>query len=1590
MAQRRLNKNLVIGLVLGLMVVMTATAIGVLVVWKGPEAEAEPYVRMAEQAFRQGKIEDAMKAYARAYSRTRDPVWLVEQGKMARLLGDVGMAFRAWDHAVSEAPGLISAHEERIRLRLELVAIPGLGTAQQHSSLRSAAEALLEKDPNRPLGKFALGIALTGLATEDPNNMERGIKNIEAAHEADVTNVEFAESLARVYDLTSRNRRDERKFKEADEYRQKAEKVYAEMIESDPQSAEGYQAYAEFLMTRLRGDMVWQFTQQGKIDEKAKDDTLKKVKQQLTLAAKYATDPARVGMQWAQYYTLTQQPEKVIESLKTVIDKVPDYLQAYIELARKQFTNQKFDEALATLDKGLAQDIDRFGFRGNTNIRMRFQMLCLACEITLAKIPGGDKEKLLEQAERYYEQAIVEHEAENWMARQVEGQLREAQGRYADAEAAYREADKLLTWDPSLRRHKQQNLLRLARLYLDRLRAPGEAIKRLNEILARIPSSHIARFLRSKAYMTVGRTEEAIDDAKAVLASTKRLDQDHPIVQQARRLAMVGYQKLGKIDEVKKLSQELGSDSDEDKIRQARILELEKKPEKAAEIYLSLLAKEPANERVVQLAVRLFVSLDKPEEVQKILKNARAKAPDKALFKKLELLADKDLTPEQRDEKVLELIKSQDDELTREVALSQFYVRKGDWKTSLKHTQNARKLRPDDTALLEREFTIALQIKDWELAEKCWSEAVRINADAVNGLFYKGRLELVQGELTKAEGDKLAATDPAKARELRDKAREHFDAAAKALREGIEDYDKSSTAYAWLGAAEEGRGNLIDARDAYTVAVQLDPTNGSAHRALAKMGKLHGNVADAERHLKRAIALATKDEEGLPLDQWLRLQVENEREQANPKQAIKRREKIRKDNPDDIYNLMRLASLYERAENMEKANECANQALKAEPDNLALVLEMARFYRRREQFDKAEKLLQEQVEKADEKDKWRVQLLKAQHYVALWRHLIGQKQRDPKAIAKAMAAADSTYSSVVKLGNAPPHVYTEAAAWYEMTNRQAGARHWLREGLQVVKEESYELRIRRRLLRLLLSMKPVPTEAKREVSDYLAKFPDDPVGLLFDGELKAAQGKLDQAIEAHTAYLDLISRQSKGPSQSARLAEGHFLRGQLYLKLARNSYSDRQRLLAQALNDLSRAKSLAPKGFRSEYHRVVLARCMEAMGRTDQAVRELKAILNENPEASGAARELVGLYARLEDWPAQETVIRQQMSLFPDSWQWPYLLGTQLEQRERYTEAIGPLRKANEILGYKVFENFGQNQPLVALLRLLDQTSAPKEIITIVSKNVKDEEMTSDVAALYAGALAKTGKQAEALDMFEKAVGLSQSFNAYTRAAQHLARTLGLKQAMALVEKEHAKEAAKKEGKDPVPALLLSSLKAYDKKPEAALPLATQAVQAAADPNAPTLRAICLTSQGILLYDLGKKEEAAKAYTSALQLQRDLTLLNNLAYTLAEDLNRAKDAYPYAELAARMAPNDATVLDTLGWCLHLMGRSEDALGVLQESIDRDPMLIDAHVHLARVYAKQGSKDRAANQLRAIRRELDSAGDEDGLARIDKVMKELEI
>ena len=106
---------------------------------------------------------------------------------------------------------------------------------------------------------------------------------------------------------------------------------------------------------------------------------------------------------------------------------------------------------------------------------------------------------------------------------------------------------------------------------------------------------------------------------------------------------------------------------------------------------------------------------------------------------------------------------------------------------------------------------------------------------------------------------------------------------------------------------------------------------------------------------------------------------------------------------------------------------------------------------------------------------------------------------------------------------------------------------------------------------------------------------------------------------------------------------------------------------------------------------------------------------------------------------------------------------------------------------------------------------------------------------------------------------------------------------------------------------------------------------------------------------------ARKTYENVVMLAGDdAQTLNNLANVLF----RLQDpgAQAVAERALARNPQDAHVIDTLGWILHHKGEADRALQLLRDARLRAPDNPEIRYHLAVSLAKAGRKQEARQEL----------------------------
>jgi len=105
--------------------------------------------------------------------------------------------------------------------------------------------------------------------------------------------------------------------------------------------------------------------------------------------------------------------------------------------------------------------------------------------------------------------------------------------------------------------------------------------------------------------------------------------------------------------------------------------------------------------------------------------------------------------------------------------------------------------------------------------------------------------------------------------------------------------------------------------------------------------------------------------------------------------------------------------------------------------------------------------------------------------------------------------------------------------------------------------------------------------------------------------------------------------------------------------------------------------------------------------------------------------------------------------------------------------------------------------------------------------------------------------------------------------------------------------------------------------------------------NAEPNNAMAYTNLAGLYFEKGSKSLAIENYKKALSINgNSVSALNNLAW-LISDTNIA-EALPYAERAAKLAPESASVLDTYGWLLYRAGDIDLARKILDRALEIAP------------------------------------------------------
>lgn len=121
---------------------------------------------------------------------------------------------------------------------------------------------------------------------------------------------------------------------------------------------------------------------------------------------------------------------------------------------------------------------------------------------------------------------------------------------------------------------------------------------------------------------------------------------------------------------------------------------------------------------------------------------------------------------------------------------------------------------------------------------------------------------------------------------------------------------------------------------------------------------------------------------------------------------------------------------------------------------------------------------------------------------------------------------------------------------------------------------------------------------------------------------------------------------------------------------------------------------------------------------------------------------------------------------------------------------------------------------------------------------------------------------------------------------------------------------------------------------------------------------------GTTYWDARSIHSAEMAFDKALSASpNDPMLMNNLGYFYADEGIKLNLALKLTRRAAKLAPKEAMIIDSLGWTYYKLGRYKSAVSQLKKAVDLAPDEADLRYHLGAAYLKSGRRSLARIELR---------------------------
>ncbi len=1415
----------------------------------------------------------------------------------------ISQAFQSWNAAVRTDAGYMPAQRRLLHKSAKLAEL--MPTTGAWGQVRQTAEAVLKMDPKnaeayRLRGESRLNAVKDVLALTDARYKASMADFAKACQLMPADPRPFA-NMAGTYLMQAATELSQQTISKAaaKALQAKGLQVMKSFVKKNPKNLLGWL----YLVALCRGNPAWH----------------QQADAAMAQAVKLAPGNPKVYQARALLLLAEKKPLALqVAALKKVIALEPGQMAGYFQLGHLYLQHNQFASAVHYLELGLAHPTPGGGFKPMLNREMKFQSYQWLAEAYLAigqkAVPDSAARTLaLQKAQQNIARIRLLAPKTPWVILST-GQLQLESGQVTKALATLAQAGTLLSpSNPQEVRLWVMDKELMSQAY-EMIGQSGSALAEFNAILARAPGA-VAILLNKAALEAPVHPHDALHIANRILSK----DSTNAVAIAIKAQALAVLNRVSDLAVFLTPANTAGNLSLS--VLRARVALRQGDYLRAWHIVKPWVKKSPGDSRVVIIAYVALMKLHRvsavkalvaaavkavPNNLQFLLLNSALRAGKSPVVKLRSVdsdLASISLPGESAVAAQLAAIKTLPDALQRNLMLATFYLQQNKVKHAGVAVAAAAAISPHDTAVVEREFELAMLQKDYKKASDVAGLAGSLNLDGVKGALYRGRLEM-------GEGDVASAVQTLKA--------------ALALN------PQSAVVRTYYGAALLKSGNIEAGIAALKLALHQKPDDMAALKPLVQYymsQQTPDSVARASRLIDQGLVYNTLDTQ---LRQWRR-DLQDLYGSVGP--AIRRRLAVYKSDPGDLHNIQRLAFLYGRAKRYSAGIAMLKAAYAQHQKNLVLATGLAQLYELDKKPAAAESIFSHLAESPDAKTAYLGRLMMGDFY----------RTRGDYAQAAQM------YTSAAR--KQPAGIYRVQTQMAAMLNALGHYKQALKYLTSLYKAKPLSRPVLLEYIQTLIRAGHVKHGLSLLQSKILVKNPHDEAGLtlealgyLMEKKLDLAEKAVDRALAANPGDIQALYNQAVLLSM---MPQGDLAQ----------AISDLQVVIAKAPGDMAARVNLAKLLERTkhyaqavhEYQSIVKLDPHDNQVRMDYATLlfALSHMYMATPSTDQST--LAGTLRTIDPVSLLSRLVDDSIRAFPSSFNWQLMRADLALMRGDRATAVAVATAAYKKAGQSL-------QTTPAYLTLLMQAKAyqrAEKVATVAIALDPNNPGLYTVRGMALGAMHQVPKaSADFSHALELSIKSPEALLAVSDKYKAVAGISAVEQSLKNLLASHKND----------PGLMLSLSQAQLAVGNHAGAL-HEAQQVLGTNPVGFVQITALRIAAVAAYGAQDYRTAAMYYKQVLKLDpTDANTLNNLAYVLAVHLNQALEAMPLIERAnaiAAAAENrvsyavDPNILDTLGWVRFLNGDTTGAYKALTRAV-KHGHLATAYYHLANVLVKENN------------------------------------